>query len=87
MTLSAKVFGSISAKIILWSVAALILSFAVFFLVAQNVIGNAMMERFEQYNILHFEQARAAYETGGPVELTRFLSSKVKTPARLAQIS
>jgi two-component system sensor histidine kinase CpxA len=74
MTLSAKVFGSISAKIILWSVAALILSFAVFFLVAQNVIGNAMMERFEQYNILHFEQARAAYETGGPVELTRFLS-------------
>ena len=57
-----------------WSVAALVISLAVFFLVAQNLMGDWMRERFDQYNSLHFEQARTAYETGGSEELSRYLS-------------
>jgi two-component system sensor histidine kinase CpxA len=66
---------SVSAKIILWSVAALVVSLAVFFLVAESVIGSWMRERFEQYNSLHFEQARAAYEAGGSTDLSRYLGN------------
>lgn len=72
---------SVSAKIILWSVAALAVSLAVFLLVAQSVIGNWMRERFDQYNSLLFEQARAAYETGGSTELSQYLS-KLNRPGR-----
>jgi len=63
---------SISAKIMVWSIAALAISLAVFFLVAQSVLGNWVRERFGQFNSLHFEQARTAYEAGGSQELSQY---------------
>ncbi len=64
---------SISAKIIFWSVAALVISLAVFTLVSRNVIGGPVMESLDRYNTFHFLQARQAYQAGGSARLAEYL--------------
>lgn len=64
---------SISAKIIFWSVAALLISLAVFIMVSRSVIGGPLMESLDRYNSFHFLQARQAYQTGGPARLSEYL--------------
>ena len=64
---------SISAKIVAWSVIAVVVSLAVFVVVSQSVIGGPLMRAFDRFNSLHFMQARAAWETGGSPALSRYL--------------
>ncbi len=65
---------SISAKIIFWSVAALLISLAVFTMVSRSVIGGPLMESLDRYNSFHFLQARQAYQGGGPTRLSEYLA-------------
>lgn len=65
---------SISAKIIFWSVAALLLSLAVFIMVSRTVIGGPVMESLDRYNSFHFLQARQAYQAGGSARLSEYLA-------------
>ena len=64
---------SVSAKIMLWSVGALVLSLAVFILVGQVVVGSTLMEGLTRFNDFHFQEARAAYESGGKAALSSYL--------------
>ena len=64
---------SVSAKIMLWSVSALVLSLAVFIVVGQVVVGSTLMEGLSRFNDLHFQEARAAYESGGRAALSGYL--------------
>jgi signal transduction histidine kinase len=64
---------SISAKVILWTVAALLVSLAVFILVSQLVIGRTLIEGLDRFSTLHFQQARAVYQSGGPAGLSKYL--------------
>ncbi len=65
---------SISAKIIFWSVAALLISLAVFTMVSRSVIGGPLMESLDRYNSFHFLQARQAYQGGGAARLSEYLA-------------
>jgi signal transduction histidine kinase len=64
---------SVSAKVIVWSVAALLISLAVFLLVAQSVLGDSLIQGLDRTNIFYLHQARTAYETGGSAQLSQFL--------------
>lgn len=65
---------SISARIIFWSVAALLISLAVFIMVSRSVVGGPLMESLDRYNSFHFLQARQAYHSGGPARLSEYLA-------------
>jgi signal transduction histidine kinase len=66
---------SVSAKIIFWAVAALLISLAVFIMVSRTVIGGPVMESLDRYNSFHFLQARQAWQTGGPSRLSEYLAA------------
>ncbi len=65
---------SVSAKIMAWSLVALLLSLAAFMLLSNIVIGRSVTDSFNRFNSLQLQQARAAYERGGPAELARYLA-------------
>jgi signal transduction histidine kinase len=64
---------SVSAKIIAWSIVALLVSLAAFWMVSQRIVGTTLMTAMDRYNNLTFHQARAAYESGGPAALSQYL--------------
>ena len=64
---------SVSAKVIAWSILALLVSLAAFWLVSQRIFGETVMPAMERYNKLTFHQARQAYESGGPAALSQYL--------------
>jgi signal transduction histidine kinase len=64
---------SVSAKIVIWCSAALVISLVVFVLVARSVVGQSLMENFDRFNSFQFHQARSAYESGGSAGLSQYL--------------
>jgi two-component system sensor histidine kinase CpxA len=66
---------SVYAKISLWSFATLVLSLVAFVGVTQVVSFQASRQtgQFGQIQTMEMEEARAAYESGGPVELRQFI--------------
>ena len=64
---------SISLKVTVWSVAALILSLAAFLLIGDSVVGRSANQNFTQFNHVLFRQAIAAYRAGGANGLSSFL--------------
>lgn len=66
---------SVSAKIIFWAVAALLISLAVFIMVSRTVIGGPVMESLDRYNSFHFLQARQAWQSGGRSRLAEYLAA------------
>jgi len=66
---------SISLKVTVWSVAASVISLAVFILIGNVVIGKSAGENFSQVNRVLFQQASAAYRSGGPDGLRKYMRS------------
>ena len=66
---------SISAKIILWSIGALLISLGVFLLVAQIVLGRTVFEGLARFNDFQLQQAREIYRGGGAEALSRYLDT------------
>jgi signal transduction histidine kinase len=65
---------SISIKVTVWSVAALLISLAVFIVVANNVSNRSTREDFAQFSRVFFQEAVSAYQTGGASQLSLFLA-------------
>jgi len=65
--------NSISLKVTIWSVAALVISLAVFLLIGDSVIGKSAGENFTQVNQVLFRQAIEAYQSGGPAKLDSYM--------------
>jgi two-component system sensor histidine kinase CpxA len=64
---------SISLKVTVWSVAALVLSLAAFIFIGDSVIGRSAAQNFTQFNHVLFRQAIAAYQAGGANGLSSYL--------------
>ncbi len=64
---------SIPAKVTLWSVAALIVSLAVFIVVSNHTAATTMRADFEQFSKVLFHEAVSKYQSEGPAGLSRFL--------------
>ena len=60
---------SIRVKILIWSLSMLVLSLIAFVWISHFVVGTAQAEAFVRMEVYKFQQARAAYERGGPPEL------------------
>jgi len=64
---------SIPAKVTLWSVAALVISLAVFIVVSNNTVNSSLRADFEQFSKVFFHEAVLKYQVEGPAGLSRFL--------------
>lgn len=64
---------SISLKVTVWSVAALVLSLAAFIFIGNSVIGRSATQNFTQFNHVLFRQAIAAYQARGANGLSSYL--------------
>ena len=64
---------SISLKVTVWSVAALVLSLAAFIFIGDSVVGRSAAQNFTQFNHVLFRQAIAAYQAGGANGLSSYL--------------
>lgn len=64
---------SISAKIMLWTVGALVVSLAVFIFMSRFIIGTTLVEGIDRFNRLHYRQALTAYQSYGSAALARYL--------------
>ena len=65
--------NSISLKVTIWSVAALVISLAVFLLITANVIGKSTNETLIQANQQLFRYALAVYHSDGKAGLARYM--------------
>lgn len=63
---------SISVKVTIWSLAALLVSLAVFIVVANSVMGKSINDSITQFNRFFFHQAVSVYRAGGPAALARY---------------
>jgi two-component system sensor histidine kinase CpxA len=64
---------SISLKVTIWSVAALVISLAVFFFIGDNVLGKSAAQNFAQVNRQLFRLALTAYDSDGSEGLARYM--------------
>ena len=64
---------SISLKVTIWSVAALVISLAVFLLIGDSVVGKSAAENIAQVNQALFRQAIEAYQSGGSTKLNNYM--------------
>ena len=64
---------SISLKVTIWSVAALVISLAVFLLIGDSVMGKSATQNFTQVNRQLFRLALAAYHADGRPGLARYM--------------
>ena len=64
---------SISIKVTIWSVAALVVSLAVFLFIGDRVMGKSAGENLTQVNQMLLHQAINALQTGGPQGLERYM--------------
>jgi signal transduction histidine kinase len=64
---------SISLKVTIWSVAALVISLAVFLFIGDSVIGKSSAQNFTQANQQLFRQALAVYNSDGRTGLVRYM--------------
>jgi len=64
---------SISIKVTVWSVAALLISLAVFIVVANNVANRSTRQDFALFNRVFLQEAVSAYQSGGQSQLSNFL--------------
>jgi two-component system sensor histidine kinase CpxA len=67
--------NSISLKVTIWSVAALVISLAVFFMIGDSVIGKSAGANFTQVNQVLFRQAIEAYQSGGSAKLDNYMQA------------
>src|SRR5690348_423769 len=64
---------SVSVKIIVWSVLALLISLTAFVVVGNRVFTKAATDSFSQFNRVFFREAIDAYRNGGPAKLSAYL--------------
>ena len=64
---------SISIKITIWSVAALLISLVMFAVVGSSVMGKTVGESITFFNQILLQQATSAYESGGSSQLSHYL--------------
>jgi signal transduction histidine kinase len=64
---------SISLKVTIWSVAALVISLAGFRFISDSVIGKSVTQNFTQANQQLFRQALAVYHSDGGAGLARYM--------------
>jgi len=64
---------SISLKVTIWSVAALVISLAVFLFIGDSVMGKSAAENITQINQVLFRQAIEAYQSGGLTKLDNYM--------------
>jgi signal transduction histidine kinase len=65
--------NSISLKVTIWSVAALVISLAVFLFIGDSVMGTSAAENITQINQVLFRQAIEAYQSGGSTKLDSYM--------------
>jgi two-component system sensor histidine kinase CpxA len=65
--------NSIPAKVTLWSIAALVISLAVFIFVVNDAIKTSIRADFEQFSRVLFHEAVATYQSEGSSGLSRYL--------------
>src|ERR1017187_9520337 len=64
---------TISLKVTIWSVAALVISLAAFLFIGDRVMGKAATQNFNQVNGQLFRLALAVYHLDGKVGLARYM--------------
>ena len=64
---------SIRLKILIWSVSMLVLSLLAFVWISHSIVGTVLVDTFERMEAYKLQQARTAYERGGPPELANHL--------------
>ncbi len=64
---------TISLKVTIWSVAALVISLAAFLFIGDSVMGKSAAENITQINQVLFRQAIEAYQSGGSTKLDNYM--------------
>jgi signal transduction histidine kinase len=64
---------SLSLKVTIWTVAALVISLAMLNFIGRSVMGRAAAENYAQINQVLFDQAIIAYESSGSAGLARYM--------------
>lgn len=64
---------TISLKVTIWSVAALVISLAAFLFIGDSVMGKSAAENIAQINQVLFRQAIEAYQSGGSTKLDNYM--------------
>jgi len=65
---------SVTARILVWSLSTLVLALFAFSRISQSIIAKALEPVFVRIDEFYLDQARTAYEHGGPAELAGYLA-------------